>query len=411
MPSNLFTPANIGPVTLRNRTIRSAAFEGMCPGNSPSQELKDYHLSVARGGVGMTTLAYASVTRNGLSFPRQLWMRPEIIPSLRDITDAIHATGAKASIQLGHCGNMSHKSTAGETPISASGRFNIYSPTPVRRMTESEIVAMSRSFGDAVRMARDAGMDCVEIHAGHGYLISQFLSPYTNHRRDKWGGSLDNRMRFMRLCMEEVMKAAGSDIGVVVKTNMRDGFRGGIELGDGLTIAHELQQLGAHALVLSGGFVSKAPMYVMRGAMPIGALTHYMDCWWLKYGVKMFGRMMIPSVPYKECYFLDDARIFRHELKLPLIYVGGCSTRASIDKVLAEGFEFVQMARALLTMPDFVERMRLGETTRSGCDHVNYCIGRMYSREMACHKCVENLPRKLRSEIERLKDLNAAASR
>lgn len=409
MASNLFTPAQIGPVTLRNRTIRSAAFEGMCPGNAPSKELKDYHLSVARGGVGMTTLAYASVTRNGLSFPRQLWMRPQIIPALRNITDAIHDTGAKASIQLGHCGNMSHKSTAGETPISASGRFNIYSPTPVRRMTESEIVAMSRSFGDAVRMARDAGMDCVEIHAGHGYLISQFLSPYTNHRRDKWGGPLDNRMRFMRLCMEEVMKAAGSDLGVIVKTNMRDGFRGGNDLEQGLIIARELQQLGAHALVLSGGFVSKAPMYVMRGAMPINTLTHYMDCWWLKYGVKMFGRMMIPTVPYKECYFLDDARIFRRELDMPLIYVGGCSTRASIDKVLSEGFEFVQMARALLTMPDFVERMRLGETTRSGCDHVNYCIGRMYSREMACHKCISDLPPALRREVERLKARNASA--
>lgn len=409
MASNLFTPAQIGPVTLRNRTIRSAAFEGMCPGNAPSKELKDYHLSVARGGVGMTTLAYASVTRNGLSFPRQLWMRPQIIPALRNITDAIHDTGAKASIQLGHCGNMSHKSTAGETPISASGRFNIYSPTPVRRMTESEIVAMSRSFGDAVRMARDASMDCVEIHAGHGYLISQFLSPYTNHRRDKWGGPLDNRMRFMRLCMEEVMKAAGSDLGVIVKTNMRDGFRGGNDLEQGLIIARELQQLGAHALVLSGGFVSKAPMYVMRGAMPINTLTHYMDCWWLKYGVKMFGRMMIPTVPYKECYFLDDARIFRRELDMPLIYVGGCSTRASIDKVLSEGFEFVQMARALLTMPDFVERMRLGETTRSGCDHVNYCIGRMYSREMACHKCISDLPPALRREVERLKARNASA--
>ena len=409
MASNLFTPAQIGPVTLRNRTIRSAAFEGMCPGNAPSKELKDYHLSVARGGVGMTTLAYASVTRNGLSFPRQLWMRPQIIPALRNITDAIHDTGAKASIQLGHCGNMSHKSTAGETPISASGRFNIYSPTPVRRMTESEIVAMSRSFGDAVRMARDAGMDCVEIHAGHGYLISQFLSPYTNPRRDKWGGPLDNRMRFMRLCMEEVMKAAGSDLGVIVKTNMRDGFRGGNDLEQGLIIARELQQLGAHALVLSGGFVSKAPMYVMRGAMPINTLTHYMDCWWLKYGVKMFGRMMIPTVPYKECYFLDDARIFRRELDMPLIYVGGCSTRASIDKVLSEGFEFVQMARALLTMPDFVERMRLGETTRSGCDHVNYCIGRMYSREMACHKCISDLPPALRREVERLKARNASA--
>jgi 2,4-dienoyl-CoA reductase-like NADH-dependent reductase (Old Yellow Enzyme family) len=401
--SKLFTPANIGPVTLRNRTIRSAAFEGMCPGNSPSQQLKDYHLSVAEGGVGMTTLAYASVTRNGLSFPTQLWMRPEIIPALRDITDAIHATGAKASIQLGHCGNMSHKSTAGETPISASGRFNIYSPTPVRRMENDEIVAMSRSFGDAVRLARDAGMDCVEIHAGHGYLISQFLSPYTNHRRDKWGGSLDNRMRFMRLCMEEVMKAAGSDMGVVVKTNMRDGFRGGIEIDEGLAIARELQQSGAHALVLSGGFVSKAPMYVMRGEMPITAMTHYMDCWWLKYGVKMFGRMMVPPVPYKECYFLDDARLFRRELTMPLIYVGGCSTRASIEKVLGEGFEFVQMARALLTMPDFVNRMQRGETETSGCEHTNYCIARMYSREMACHKCVADLPASLRREIERIK--------
>lgn len=401
--SILFTPANIGPVTLRNRTIRSAAFEGMCPGNSPSQQLKDYHLSVAEGGVGMTTLAYASVTRNGLSFPRQLWMRPEIVPALRDITDAIHATGAKASIQLGHCGNMSHKSTAGETPISASGRFNIYSPTPVRKMREDEIIAMSRSFGDAVRLARDSGMDCVEIHAGHGYLISQFLSPYTNHRRDRWGGSLDNRMRFMRMCLEEVMKAAGSDMGVVVKTNMRDGFKGGMEIDDALTVAREIERAGIHAIVLSGGFVSKAPMYVMRGEMPIKALTHYMDCWWLKYGVRAFGKMMIPTVPYRETYFLDDAKLFRKELKLPLIYVGGCSTRTGIERVLDEGFEFVQMARALLTMPDFVNRMRDEGIESSGCEHTNYCIGRMYTLEMACHKCVKDLPRSLCREIEQIK--------
>jgi 2,4-dienoyl-CoA reductase-like NADH-dependent reductase (Old Yellow Enzyme family) len=210
-------------------------------------------------------------------------------------------------------------------------------------------------------------------------------------------------MRFMRLCMEEVMKAAGSDMGVVVKTNMRDGFRGGIEIDEGLLIAKELQQLGAHALVLSGGFVSKAPMYVMRGEMPIQALTHYMDCWWLKYGVRMVGHLMIPTVPYRECYFLDDAKLFRRELSMPLIYVGGCSTRASIEKVLGEGFEFVQMARALLTMPDFVNRMKNGETELSGCDHVNYCIGRMYTLEMACHKCVKDLPKALCREIEQIK--------
>lgn len=403
MNSILFTPANIGPVTLRNRTIRSAAFEGMCPANAPSPELHDYHVTVARGGVGMTTLAYASVTRNGLSFPRQLWMRPQIIPALRQITDDIHAAGAKASIQLGHCGNMSHKSTAGETPISASGGFNIYSPTPVRGMREEEITAMARSFGEAVRMARQAGMDCVEIHAGHGYLISQFLSPYTNRRHDRWGGSLDNRMRFMRLCMEEVMKGAGSDMGVIVKTNMRDGFKGGIEIEDGLKIARELENLGAHALVLSGGFVSKAPMYVMRGEMPIRTLTHYMDCWWLKYGVRAFGHMMIPSEPYRECYFLEDARRFREELKGTLIYVGGCSRRSSIEKVLDEGFEFVQMARALLTMPDFVRRMKEEGIEDSGCEHINYCIGRMYSLEMACHKCIHDLPRSLCKEIEAIR--------
>jgi 2,4-dienoyl-CoA reductase-like NADH-dependent reductase (Old Yellow Enzyme family) len=398
----LFSPAKIGPVELRNRTIRSAAFEGMATGNSPTQMLRDYHVSVAEGGVGMTTLAYASVTRNGLSFNSQLWMRPEIVPALRSITDDIHAAGAKASIQLGHCGNMSHKSTAGEIPISASTGFNLYSPTFVRGMRDDEIQSMARSFGDAVRLAKDAGFDCVEIHAGHGYLISQFLSPYTNHRRDRWGGSLDNRMRFMRLCMDEVMRAANGEIGVTVKTNMRDGFRGGIELPEGITIARELEQCGADALVLSGGFVSKAPMYVMRGPMPIRSMTYYMHPLWLKYSVKLCGRMMIPTVPYTDTYFLDDAIEVRRAVKLPLIYVGGCASRSSIERVLSHGFEFVQMGRALLRCPDFVNRMAAGQES-AGCDHVNYCIARMYSREMACHHCANDLPQELIDELEELK--------
>lgn len=401
--SILFTPAKIGPVELKNRTIRSAAFEGMAVDNRPSKPLEDYHVSVARGGVGMTTIAYASVTRNGLSFPTQLWMRQEIIPDLQKMVEAIHKAGAKVSIQLGHCGNMSHKSTAGQTPISASGRFNIYSPTPVRKMTDTEIVEMSKAFGRAVNLARQAGIDCVEIHAGHGYLISQFLSPYTNHRSDRWGGSLDNRMRFMRLCMEEVMRAAGSDLGVIVKMNMDDGFKSGMHYEETIQVAKELERLGAHALVLSGGFVSRAPMYVMRGEMPIRSLTYYMNCWWLKYGVKAFGRRMIPTVPYKECYFLDQARQFRKELKLPLIYVGGCSTRAGIEKVLGEGFEFVQMARALLRMPDFVKRMQTEGIESSECEHINYCIARMYSREMACHSCVKDLPLSLKKEVEAIR--------
>ncbi len=398
----LFTPAKIGPVELRNRTIRSAAFEGMADGNSPTQMLRDYHVSVARGGVGMTTLAYASVCPSGLSFKSQLLMRAEIVPDLRAITDDIHSAGAKASVQLGHCGNMSHRKTAGQIPLGASTGFNLYSPTLVRGMRKDELAPMARNFGNAVRLAIDSGFDCVEIHAGHGYLISQFLSPYTNHRRDEFGGSLDNRMKFMRMCMEEVMKAANGQVGVLVKTNMRDGFRGGLEIDDCITVARELEQLGADALVLSGGFVSRAPMYVMRGPMPIKSMTYYMHPWWLKWGVKMFGKMMIPTVPYSETYFLDDARRFRRELKLPLVYVGGCSTREGIDRVLGEGFEFVQMGRALLRQPDFVNRLAAGEKA-AGCDHVNYCIARMYSREMACHHCCGDLPKSLERELDKLK--------
>ena len=174
--SVLFTPATIGPLTLRNRTIRAAAFESMCPGNAPSEMLYNYHTSVAAGGIGMTTLAYAAVTQSGLSFERQLWLRPEIIPGIKKITDAIHKEGAAASIQIGHCGNMSHKNICGCTPISASTGFNLYSPTFVRGMKQSEIVAMSKAFGQAVHLAREAGMDAVEVHAGHGYLLSQFLT-------------------------------------------------------------------------------------------------------------------------------------------------------------------------------------------------------------------------------------------
>lgn len=397
--SKLFTPYKLGPIELRNRTVRSAAFEGMALNNSPSAQLKDYHVSVAHGGVGMTTVAYAAVSQSGLSFPRQLWMRPAIAEGLRDLTDAIHAEGAKVSVQLGHCGNMSHKKICGTLPVGASGGFNLYSPTFVHKLTDPEIRQIVTDFGTAVRLAIDTGFDCVEIHAGHGYLISQFLSPYTNHRRDEYGGSLDNRMRFMRMVMEEVMRAVDGQIAVVVKTNTRDGFKGGLELDDCITVARELEQLGPDALVLSGGFVSKAPMYVMRGAMPITTLTHYMDTWWLKYSVKMGGRFVIPTVPFRELYFLEDSLRFREALKMPLIYVGGCVSRSGIDKVLNSGFELVQMARALINEPDFVNRMRAGEE-RCGCDHTNYCIGRMYTIDMRCHKHVPDLPKTIVRELE-----------
>lgn len=407
MESKIFTPCQIGPVTIRNRVIRSAAFENMAYNNSPSQDLFNYHTAVARGGVGMTTVAYAAVSQSGLSFKGQLWMRPEIVPDLKKLTDAVHAEGAKASIQLGHCGNMTHRATCGCTPVGASGGFNLYSPTFVRGLKEEEILQIVEDFGKAVLLAHEAGFDCVEIHAGHGYLISQFLSPYTNHRKDRWGGSLENRMRFMRLVINKVKEVAPADMGIIVKMNMHDGFKKGMQRAECLEVAKELERLGVDALVLSAGFVSKAPMEVMRGAMPLKTLAYYMDMksfWWLKAGLAVAGRKMIPSVPYKEAYFLEDALEFRKAVKMPLIYVGGMVSKQGIEKVLDSGFVAVQVARALVHDTEFVNKMRSGECECSTCGHSNYCIGRMYTLEMRCHKCVENLPAKLAKEVEKAEE-------
>ena len=407
--SKLFTPYKLGNLELRNRTIRSAAFEAMCKNNRPTQELFDYHTAVARGGIGMTTVAYAAVCESGLSFDSQLLLCKEIIPDLKKLTDAIHAEGAKASIQLGHCGNMTHRSTCHCMPIGASNGFNLYSPTFYRKMTKEDIEYVAKSFGDATRICIEAGFDAVEVHAGHGYLISQFLSPYTNHRKDEFGGSLDNRMRFMRMCISEVVKAAGDKIAVTAKLNTSDGFNGGQTTEELIEVAKELRKLGVQAITLSGGFVSRAPMYVMRGEFPVKTIVHYFPWkqWWLKLGVLLGGRIVAPTVPFKPLFFLEDAKKFQAAMPgFPFIYVGGVTSREAADKVMDEGFELLQMGRAVLEDTDFVNKMAADEHHCSACEHSNFCVGRMYSRSMQCHKrCVDITPA-LEKEVEKVNARN-----
>jgi 2,4-dienoyl-CoA reductase-like NADH-dependent reductase (Old Yellow Enzyme family) len=394
--SILFSPFRLGPVTLRNRTIRAAAFEGMCPGNLPSDDLFNYHRDVAAGGIGMTTIAYAAVEKSGLSFPHQLWLRKEAVPGLKRITDAVHDEGAACSIQIGHCGNMSKAPLAGRMPLAPSAGINLYVPTFTHRMNNADIQSVVKSFGSAVNLARDAGFDAVEVHAGHGYLISQFISPFTNHRKDSFGGSLENRARFMLMVMEEVKKTAGNDIAVLVKTNMRDGFRSGTDIDECLEIAKMLEKAGADALVLSGGFVSKAPMYVMHGKMPIRVFAHYIDEKLMSFFVRLVGNWLVKEVPFTEGYFLEDALRFRKSVKLPLVYVGGLISHEKIDEVLDNGFEMVALARALIKDPDFIKKLQNNELSRSECDICNYCIAVMYSRKAACIMNDKTIPQKIK---------------
>ncbi|MDZ7608736.1 MAG: NADH:flavin oxidoreductase [Cyclobacteriaceae bacterium] len=384
----LFTPIKIGPLTLRNRSIRAAAFEGMSQNHGVTKQLIDYHRAVAHGGIGMTTVAYAAVQKSGLSFPHQLWLRNEIVPDLRRLTDAVHAENAAASIQLGHCGNMAKHALIGGRPIAPSAHFNFYAPSFPRAMTNSDIADTVKAFGNGVRLAQEAGFDAVEIHAGHGYLISQFLSPATNKRRDEFGGSLENRMRFMELVINEVLEAAGGKTAVLVKMNMADGFIGGMEFPDSLDVARKLENLGVHALELSGGFVSRAPMYILRGAMPVKTLAKHVDNALMSLSVRLIGNWLIPQVTFTENYFLSDARKFRQQLKLPLVYVGGILSKENIDEVLWEGFDAVAIARALISDPDFIRKIHAQEMAKSSCDTCNHCIAVMYNGPF---ECIQNI--------------------
>lgn len=401
MERALFTPGILGPLTLKNRSIRSAAFEGMAPGHLVSDDLIGYHRAVAAGGVGMTTVAYAAVSKSGLSFPHQLWLRRESVPGLKRLTDAVHSEGAAAAIQIGHCGLMAKTSVSG-TCLAPSGGFNLYGPTWPVSMTTEDIANVVSDFGSAVSLALEAGFDAVEVHAGHGYLLSQFLSPYTNRRRDLYGGSFENRSRFMLKVVHEVIKAAGSKMAVVVKMNLRDGFTGGMELDESAEVARILQSEGVHGLVLSGGFVSKAPMYVMRGRMPVRIMAASLrKDKWMKPFIRYFGNLVMKPEPFSEGYFIEDALTIRNAVKIPLIYVGGLVSIEMIEEVLRKGFEFVQIARALINDTEFINRLRSGEITRSACRHSNYCIATMYSGKMTCFQHVNDLPAGWRRELEK----------
>ena len=412
--SKLFTPYQLGPITLRNRIIRSAAFENMARANRPTQELQDYHVSVARGGVGMTTVAYCAVDLSGVSFDGQLYVRDEIIPDMKKLTDAIHAEGAKASIQMGHCGNMTHFYTCHCMPVSADNGFNLYSPTIHRRLKVEEIKNLVKKFGEAVDFARKCGFDCVEIHAGHAYLISQFISPRTNHRHDEYGGSFENRVRFMNEVLDGVMAHAGKDMAVVVKTNMWDDCWHGSDINEGIKVAKEIAKHKVHGIVLSGGTVSRSPMTILGGAMPYKTLAHYMPMksfWWLKAALHIPGvaPIMMPTQPFHELYFMDKAKLFQKEIKnVPLIYVGGVQSGDNCQQIMDEGFELFQIAHVLIKDPEFVHHVQQDPHYHAGCGRSNYCVGRMYTLNMKCHECVERdgeqIPNTLKREIAKLEE-------
>jgi 2,4-dienoyl-CoA reductase-like NADH-dependent reductase (Old Yellow Enzyme family) len=384
MTEKLFTSAVLGGLSLKNRMIRAGCFEGMCQEGQVTRELIEHHRRVAEGGVAMTTVAYCSVSHDGRAFDHELWMREDIAGDLRALTDAIHAEGAAASIQLGHSGFFTSRSVIGKRPMGASAKWCMFTMSYCRAMTKADIEEKIEDFVKAAVLSKQAGFDAVEIHSGHGYLLSQFLSPWTNKRKDEFGGSLENRMRFPVRVIKAVRRAVGQDYPVLVKMNQADGMPEGVCLGEAVLIAKAYEKAGASALIPSAGFTSKVPFLMLRGNLPVKEMSSNQKQWMNRVGLKLFGRFMVPEHPYEPLFLFEGAKKLNEAVGIPVIYIGGVESRADMVKALDAGFEFVQIGRATIQDPDFAKRIQSGEITESPCDHCNRCVAAMDAGGVYC---------------------------
>ena len=384
---DVLSPARLGPVTLRNRVIKAATFEARTPGALVSDDLIAFHRAMAAGGVGMTTVSYCAVSQGGRTDGTGLWMRPEALGGLHRLAEAVHAEGAAISAQIGHAGPVANSRSTKAPALAPVRFFNPLSMRFARHATRADIDEVIAAHARAARHAVDAGFDAVEIHLGHNYFASSFLSPLINKRTDAFGGSLANRAKVARgivaAVRDEVARDGAPAIAVTAKLNMADGVRGGIGIEESLQTARWLQDDGGlDALELTAGSSLLNPMYLFRGDAPLKEFSSAFAPP-LRWGMRMTGTKFLRPYPYRDAYLMDDAMAFRKELSMPLILLGGITDRATMDTAMAAGFDFVAMGRALLAEPDLINRIAAdgaAHSVKSVCDHCNKCMPTIYSR-------------------------------
>ncbi|MCX6397052.1 MAG: NADH:flavin oxidoreductase [Propionibacteriales bacterium] len=374
---DVFAPTTLGPVQLRNRTVKAATFEGRTPDGLVTDELIDYHLAPARGGVGLTTVAYLAVAPEGRTHREVIVVNDAAAPGLARIAAAVHETGAKIAGQLGHAGPVANGRSNGVHALAASKMPSPMSMQMIRACTEADITRITHDYVRTARIMADAGFDVLEIHMAHGYLLSSFLAPQQNRRKDGWNGSLENRSRFARQVARAVRDEVGDRVAVTAKIGMTEGSPVGFSMPETVEFAQMLEADGTlDALELSAGSSLLNPMYLFRGGVPLKEFAATMPPA-LRLGLKSpVGKRFFKSYPFEEAYLREKALAFRAAVSMPLIMLGGINDKATMDRAMAEGFELVAMGRALLREPDLINRMQAGETTRGVCSHCNLCMAR-----------------------------------
>ena len=300
-----FSEANIKGLRLRNRLIKAATFEGKSPNGVPSDSLLRFHERIGEGGIGMTTLAYCAAESDGRIHEHMIYMHEGIRPELERFIGRVQATGAKVAGQLGHCGAFTkNKKFSGKRPLGPSKGTNALGLTHglsrIAEMTKPQIRERAAVIGRAAGFMKSVGFDAIEIHFGHGYGISQFISPMTNKRKDEYGGSLENRMRFALEVLAEVRMTVGDDYPLLGKISMTDGVAGGVSYDDSVHIAAMLEAGGLDVIICSGGTSSMNPMLLFRGDSLVPGLIKHEKSLLMKLGIRLSAPIIYPE------YMLND---------------------------------------------------------------------------------------------------------
>lgn len=384
-------PARLGPLTLRNRIIKAATYEHATKRGIVSDHLIRFHADHAAGGVGMTTVAYCAVSRDGTTDGAQITWSDDAMPGLRRLTDAVHSHGAAVSAQIGHAGPVADPRRTKSPALAPSRTLNRQGFYFAKEATRGDIERITRLHGAAAVRAVETGFDAVEVHLGHNYFSSSFLSPKVNRRKDEFGGSLENRARVPRAVLREVRDAVGDKIAIIAKLGMADGVKGGFDVTEAAQVAQWIEADGSvDALELTEGSSLYNPMYLFRGKAPIDAAAEAMGHP-MKWGVKLFGRAVLKEYPYEEAFLIQDAKVLREAVSLPLVLLGGITNHETMDLAMREGFDFVAMGRALLREPDLVNRLTRDRAIRSACDHNNACMASIFSGTTRCALVPEGL--------------------
>jgi 2,4-dienoyl-CoA reductase-like NADH-dependent reductase (Old Yellow Enzyme family) len=322
----------------------------MCDNDGrPTGKLMNCYRDLAKGGVGLIMTGYTFVRTEGKQMPGKMGIHTDsFAQDMESLTGAVHDAGGKICIQLVHCGGQTDSGTAGRQPLAPSAVEVDQFPEMPAELTADEIDEIVAAFGEGARRAKEWGFDAVQLHGAHGYLINQFLSPLTNRRTDEYGGSIENRCRFLLEVYRSVREAVGPDYPVLIKLNAADNLEGGLESDDAVYAAKKLSEQGIDAIEVSAGTPASGEQSPAR--------------------VKI-------DAPGKEAYNLEQARRIKEAVTCPVMVVGGFRSYEVARKAVSDdGMDYITMARPFIREPNLALRWKQGDTSRAKCISCNGCF-------------------------------------